>query len=173
MPVEVKTVYTKEVLLRFQFFMATRRKFLWIFMGVCSTLIYGCLLWTSYLGIEVPTTKHCAIVITILDLLYIFLLLILPRFTVKKSKSLNTVVKYTFYEDHYQILTSNPYSSETATHQYTLLHHAEKRDSTLYLFITNHQAQIVDLAELPYKELCLLRQTLEANLSPKKVKWPA
>ena len=173
MLVEVKTVYTKEVLLRFQLFMAGRRKFLWICMGICSTLIYGCLLWLRWLGIEDPTVNYGAIAITILDLLYIFLLLILPRFTVKKSKSLNTVVNYTFYEDHYQILTSNPYSNETATHQYTLLHHAEKRDSTLYLFITNHQAQIVDLAELPYKELCLLRQTLEANLGPKKVKWPA
>ncbi len=172
MPINITTVYTKERLLQFSKVIASMKKLFWIFMALCTVFVIGVGAFAWMLSNEMSLDiMICIISIIVLDTIYLFFYVIWPHITVGKAKNLNTVVKYAFEEDSFRTEAVNAYSNEKATVQYSILNKIVKTDDNLYLFISSHQAYIVDLEPLSAEQTDILKGLLESKISPKKIKW--
>ena len=96
MPITVSTVYTKERLIRLQHFTAANKPVFWTFMAICTLLVAGCWIWLVSLSLPVDHFNIYLFYIFLLDALMLFLYFVLPYLTVKKSKSLDATLTYTF-----------------------------------------------------------------------------
>ena len=171
MPIPVTTVYTKERLLKYQWFAAASKKALWIFMAICTLWVAGCFALLTWFDTASSTIRFCLILIIVWDFLCLFCYFILPRFLVGKTKTLNTSVKYLFQDDCFQIEAENPYAHETSEVRYAMLSKVWKNGDDVYLFISSRQGYIVDLAGLSPEHTALLKNLLESVIDPKKIKW--
>ena len=171
MPIQVTTVYTKERLLRFNNFVVRSKGWMWILMAACTLIVgaaYGLLL---SLGERDRMVEWGFFFILFLDLFYFSMTVLLPRFTVKKAKNLDTSVQYAFDVDAFFAEAKNQYVDEKTTVKYTMLKRVVCRDGELYLLISSVNAYIVDVSALSHEDALLLKRILEEKLTPKRVKW--
>ena len=137
MPIQVTTVYTKERLLRFNNFVVRSKGWMWILMAACTLIVgaaYGLLL---SLGERDRMVEWGFFFILFLDLFYFSMTVLLPRFTVKKAKNLDTSVQYAFDVDAFFAEAKNQYVDEKTTVKYTMLKRVVCRDGELYLLISS------------------------------------
>lgn len=171
MPVEVSTVYTKERLLDLNRFDIRRKKPFWILMAVCTFIVFIAFLLARTFDEPSPQIDICMLMVIVLDVLYILLLIVIPKIAVKKAKLLDARLQYSFFEDHFEIHAAFEFGEETTTLQYAALTRVDARNGDLYLFISKQQAYIVDLTQMSLEQQYWLRNILQNNLEPKKVKW--
>lgn len=167
----VKTVYTKERLLKFSSYVFRSQKFSNWVMGIATVVtILGTLLVYCLDALD-TTVILCFFTIIGLDLVQVLLSVVLPRLTVRKSKMLGTEIEYTFEETGFRYRSSGQFTKEEGTVQYAQLKRAEKQGKELYLMLNNISGNLVDLDTLSDYEEDELRKLLEMNLGSKKVKW--
>jgi hypothetical protein len=171
MPVSVNTVYTKERLLRFNNYVMASKKLTWILFGICTLWVAACFIVLAALGLTDSTVTLCMVLLLVMDITYVLCAFVLPRFTLGKSKSLNTEVRYTFGDDSFELCAVNQYANETSVVRYTAIAKVGKKDTDLYLFISRQQGYIVDLSALPDEQETLLRRLLASKIPDKKFKW--
>lgn len=172
MPICLTTIYTKDRLLRQTYYIIAGKKFFWSVMIIATFLISGMRVLLTAFGLSNSTVTLYLILIIVIDLVYIVCFLILPQFTIKSSKHLNTTVHYSFDADCFQIEAVSAYASGTTTVQYPMLTKIQKNKNDLYLFISHQQSYIADLTELSPEQTAALKQTLQTKINPKKIKWP-
>lgn len=173
MPIEVKTVYTRETLLRFSDYLALRKRALWVLMLLCSAVVlYLCVYAAMIVGWDSDFTWYIVFIL-LWDVLFVFLNFGLPRITVKKAKNLNAAVSYVFAEEQIEINAISQHSTDHSIAQYSLVTKVLKSKQYLYLMLEWNQGFIVDLSELSDDQLSQLRQLLESKLPVKKIKWKA
>ena len=171
MPIQIHTVYTKALFLRFNDFVVKSRRRFWIVMIVCSALVYvfsALLLAMDAFDSEI---RICLIMVLLLDILYPFAFFVLPRMQVKKNKMLNMRLEYTFDVDSFSLQAENQYTAESATVQYAAITKVSKNKSDLYLFLSSRQAYVVDLSALSPKQIDTLKDIMIAKIPQKKIKW--
>jgi len=112
-----------------------------------------------------------ALLLYFIDALYIFSLLIFPRFALNKSKVLNAQIDYSFDADSFTFHSENEHMSGTSTLQYSYLDRIGKKGNNLYLFLNRAQGYIVDLSALSPEEIALLKTTLQQHIKPRRFKW--
>lgn len=168
---EITTVYTRERLLRFNSYVARSKTALWWIIGICTLIVIACTAWLHYWGLADSESDRHLLYILLLDGLFLFLYLVLPRFTVKKQRSLNATVTYTFEQEQFRLAASGPLAEETATIRYGALRSIAKNKTELYLFVSRAQAYVVDLSALSEQELAGLKALLEGTVKPRKFKW--
>ena len=173
MPINTKTVYTREALLRFNNYIVFSKKFLWCSMLISTLIIYASFAVFNFLFGDASDFLFFLIFITAFDALFVFVYFVLPILTVKKAKNLNSTIDYTFYDTHIEIKASTAYSDEAARINYTLLKKAVLKRSVLYLMISAHQGYIVDISKLSRGQSEALIGALMKNLGTKNVKITA
>lgn len=171
MPIQVSTVYTEERLLRLNRYIVGSKKILWVIMTVCTLVVLGCFGLSLWLDILSPQLTFCFGLIVVMDAVYLYCCLILPRFAVRKSKNLNTTVHFAFEGDHLCLEAANAYATESSTIQYAMLTKVVKGKEDLYLFLNRYQAYIVDLSQLSAEQIRELKQILETSIQPRKFRW--
>ena len=171
MPIHITTIYTKERLRAFINYSAASKKFFWIIMVACTVLMAALLVFAATWNILSTSLIMCAFYLVLIDLIYLFAFLILPRITLKKSKQLNTVVEYAFTENSFEMHAHSDYMDDTSTIKYTALHKATKKGPFLYLYPNRTQAFIVDLTSVSEEQIALLKDILSAQFTPRKLKW--
>ncbi len=171
MSIEATTVYTKEVLLRFNDFLALRKRALWIIMLLgTAAVLYMCTHAALIIGWNFELALYIVLILA-WDALFLFLNFGLPRLTVRKAKNLNATVNFVFTQEHIQIHAQNEYSTDQSVVQYALISKALKSEQYLYLMLMWNQGFVVDLQTLSEKQRKHLRLLLESKLPAKKVKW--
>ncbi len=171
MQVEIKTVYTKENLLKVAGFMAAKRSFLWILMAVATLLVFFCFAIVAVFGELDRTIWTCLIMVAVIDLLYLFFYLVYPRLTVNKAKNRDLAVTYVFCEEEIRIKAKNEYIDESSIVKYSVMSKVHKKGSDLYIFDTMRRIFYVDLSGAESKDLVILRELLEKHFGNKKIIW--
>ena len=171
MPITVSTVYTKERLIRLQHFTAANKPVFWTIMILCTLLVAGRWVWLTSLSLPVDDLNFYLFYIFLLDVLMLFLYFVLPYLTVKKSKSLDATLTYTFEEGQFHIDASSALVTESLTSQYAAIYRVARNKTDLYLYINRVSAYIIDLSSLSEEQLALLKQTLKAAIPAKKIRW--
>ena len=171
MPITVSTVYTKERLIRLQHFTAANKPVFWTIMILCTLLVAGCWVWLTSLSLPVDDLNFYLFYIFLLDVLMLFLYFVLPYLTVKKNKSLDATLTYTFEEGQFHIDASSALVTESLTSQYAAIYRVARNKTDLYLYINRVSAYIIDISSLSEEQLALLKQTLKAAIPAKKIRW--
>lgn len=171
MPIEVKTVYTREILLRFSDALGKRRFFLWLMLAVGTALVCSFSVCTALLiGWSLELVLY--IVFALLwDAFGIFMTFGLPRLTVKKNPVLNATVEYTFFDDRFQVRGNSALSSELAENRYAILEGVISSGNDLYLMFNTQQGCIVDLQNLSRKQISQLYNTLKDHFPANRFQW--
>ena len=102
-----RTVYDKERLIRFNNFIILKKRFFWLFMIVCTVLVFGSFALTLALRIYDSTILLCFALTIFIDITYVLGYLVLPRFTVNKAVGLNTNILFEFQEDTFKLSATN------------------------------------------------------------------
>lgn len=171
MPIEIKTVYTKERLLRFSYYVFGRKlilNILYLILGIFAllTLIAGAIL--DVLTIEIALMLSVGLLIV---LAYFLLNLLLPQILVRKANNLNTDINYSFSEENLSIIAENSLINENTNIKYDIFKKIVKYKNELYLFIEKYQAFIVDLSETDEEIVSTLKALLSTKVAHKKFKW--
>ena len=171
MPIEVKTVYTKEMLLRFNDFLALRKRALWIIMILgTAAILYMCIHAALIIGWNSELVTYTVLILA-WDALFLFLNFGLPRITVKRAPNLNAEVNYVFSREHIEVNAQSTYSTDQSIIRYGLVNKAFKTGGYLYLLLTWNRGFLVDLSSLSNAQTAELRLLLESKLPAKKIKW--
>lgn len=170
MPIELKTVYTKDRLLKFNKVVAASKKWFWILMIICSLLVISASVFLAIVDELTSTTIAGLIFIVAMDITYI-ILYFASRVSIKKSKILNTVIDYTFDTDTITSHSVNSYLDETSTVKYSLIFKVIKKDYELYLFTARNSAMLVDISSLSSDQIALLKNTIESQIASKRINW--
>ena len=171
MPIELKTVYTKDRLLKFYKVVAASKKWFWILMTICSLLVISASVFLAIVDELTSTTIAGLIFIVAMDITYIILYFVAPHFTINKSKILNTVIDYSFDSDTVTSHAVNSYINETSTIKYSVIFKVIKKDYDLYLFTARNRAMLVDISSLSSDQIALLKNTIESQIASKKINW--
>ena len=140
----VQTIYDKERLVRFNSFIALRKRFFW------SVLILGTVLITACLAIFIVLDPHnssiwfCAGFVYIIDVTYAFCYFVLPRFIVNKSPILNANILFEFHEDFFKISATLKNGTESSELNYSAVVKLMESKQDIYLFISQRQCYILD-----------------------------
>ncbi|MBQ8880273.1 MAG: YcxB family protein [Clostridia bacterium] len=171
MSIRTESVYTKERLIRFNNYVMLSKKVLLSLMAIGTLLVYGCVIFMMVNGGLAETVTYSAIFLTLLDVFYIFVSFILPRFTLKKSKTLNAKITCIFNESGFDLsVTSNTFN-ESSTIRYPTLTQIVKNKNDIYLFIASNQAFITSVDGLREDEIEELRSLLSNSINKKDFKW--
>ena len=170
MEINNSTVYTKERLLRFNRFYAKNQKFLWCALPISTVLVYFIgLIQAIFSELSLPIAA-CALVLTLFDIILpLMFFVILPKYVLKKTKILNTVIEYKFTDGEIFIAVNNESIEEKTSMKYSMLRKAAKNSDELYLFLSSSNAFVVDLSLMLDEEKEQLKSALKANI--KKVRW--
>jgi hypothetical protein len=170
MEINNSTVYTKERLLRFNRFYAKNQIFLWCALPISTVLVYFIgIIQAIFSELSLPIAA-CALVLTLFDIILpLMFFVILPKYVLKKTKILNTVIEYKFTDGEIFISVNNESIEEKTSMKYSMLQKAAKNSDELYLFLSSSNAFVVDLSLMSDEEKEQLKSALKANI--KKVRW--
>jgi hypothetical protein len=139
-----KTVYTLERLARFSSFTSLKKKWVWIFIGICTAIV-GLTFALQFLLIGFDKTITYAFVgVILIDALYFFLCFVFPKIALKKSPALNAEISYEFTADGYRIEAVLKNGKETSELNYDAIKKVLHSKDDIYLYIASNQAYIID-----------------------------
>ena len=173
MTLQITTVCTKERLLRFYFYyQLVQRVWFPIILGFDMILMTA---WVIKDFLNGPPVSESVVamfgIVWIIGLTWVVAALILPLFTVKKAKNLNTVTETIFGEEgmHYKMCST--YATQEGELKYGMFVKYIKNKNDLYLFVSARQAWIVDMSALDAQQVQDLKALLEQKIVSKKNKW--
>ncbi len=165
-----RTVYSYDLLLRFNNFFAKSKKLMWIFMigfDILITVIF-CFDFIMY-GFDSQMILYMILILAI-TATYIIMMLVVPKFSLKKSKLLDAVCTFTFTDEQFEINAESSYSSENASLKYSALYKVMEDDQCFYLFRTKNQANVIDKDGFVTGNITDFREFLRGKIEPKKFK---
>ena len=112
MPINLKTVYTKERLLRLNDYLVRSKKFFWGFMILTTLLMLAMSVFALRIAAMNWEMIICLCTVLAIDLISVFGYLILPRITVGKQKNLDIEIEYSVGDDGIGIKAANEYGDE-------------------------------------------------------------
>ena len=173
MPGQITTVYTKERFLRFYYYyQLVKRVWCPIVLGGDMILISAWMVRDLMNGPPVSESVAAAFfIVWVIGITWIVVALILPLFTVKRAKNLNTVTETTFEEDGMHYNRTSAYSTEEGEVKYGMFVKYIKNKQDLYLFISAKQAWLVDISSLDEQQTQALKAFLKQKIVSKKNKW--
>ncbi len=176
MKITLETLYTRERLLkfsRFHFFSNTKRI---VFYSVLTAVLFVAAAIAVVNGIINKSFNSYSyyfillfIFTVLLDAFNLFTALILPLFTVKKAKSLNATVTYTFEDDGFTMKSHSEFADGDDFYAYSAFERAVNKNDELYLYISRNSCYIADVSALSTEEKEQIKAKLVENV--KKVKW--
>ena len=171
MPIELTTVYNKEIMLRFSDAMGRRRFFLWLIMAIGTALTFSFTISTAMIVGWNSKLISYIVFILVWDAFGFFLPFGWPRLTIRKNPALNTTVEYRFYEDHFQVQGNTPLSMGMSDNQYAMLQGVIKSGTDLYLIVAPQHGCIVDLQHLSSAQVDQLHAIFLRKFPANRVQW--
>ena len=144
MKISAKTVYSADTLLGFNYYFARTKLWFYILLAISTLLVTGSFTMSLALDFCDLTMIICFVAIIVLDALIIYTHFIHPRFTVKKTPSLDAIVCFEFSDENFTVSAKNDRIDETSTSAYSTIIKAAESNSFIYLYISKVQAFIVD-----------------------------
>lgn len=165
-----KTVYSYDMLLRFNNFFAKSKKFTWILMIGLDIFITALLCFDFIMfGFDSQMLLYLVLILTI-TATYIIMMLVVPRFSLKKSKLLDAVCTFTFTDEQFEISAESAFSSESASLKYSALYSVMEDEQCFYLFRTKNQANLINKDGFISGNAEDFREFLRGKVEPKKFK---
>lgn len=172
MQITVKTKYSKEKLLKFNNYIVAHKWMQNILMILGTLLIAALHVVFAIRGVSSQTLAVCTVLIVFFDLAYLICYIILPMFTVKRAKNLNTVIQYVFYEGCFDIGVKDSFTERPSRISYTKLTKVAFHKGDLYLFFSPNHGYIVDTTSMKRDDSIALRDALMSKLPKSKVNFP-
>ncbi len=148
-----KSVYTLDRLMRFNTFHAFSKKWIWILLALCTAFVYVTGIFSIITNGWDNKLAFSMLFITLLDVLYVLLALVLPRFTFKKTPGFEAVIDFQFYDDIFVSDVKTDKLTEHTEVKYESVTNARISGGDLYLYISANQAHIVDTSTLSPNDL--------------------
>ncbi len=171
MELKISTVYTKQRLLRFNDYFWMQRKVFFSFMAVCTLLVWASVALLIFIDALTDTVVLCSVMVTFMDLAYLFGAFVLPRLTANKAPAADAVLDYVFRDGEMSINVETDKENANSTIKYPAIIKVGKKNDDVYLFISKRQGYIVDVSELSEIELDALKALVTSHLPVRKVKW--
>ena len=165
------TVYDTDRYVRFNASHFLSRKWFIILMGSLTGFItLTFILGTALLGFDWELLIYtCAL--WLLDALYLILVLVLPRFTFKKSPAYMSVSHIEFFDDGFiEDSKTNDVTSHTE-HTYAVLKKLRESKTDVYLYISSNQAYLVGKDSFTVGNAESFKRFLYTRVDPKIVKY--
>lgn len=140
----VTTIYKYDRLLGFNFFLASRKRLLWIMLALLTALFTSMLISNLCFGNFSSQLLVYVIVMWCLSLVFLGRYFILPRFTMKRAPGLDMKIKYEFDENGFVISVNKNGALQKATHKYSHILKVMQSKTDIYLFTTKVQCFIID-----------------------------
>lgn len=176
MKITLETQYTKERLLKFNRFHAFSNTKRIVFYSVVTVLLSFSAVISVINGIINKSFNSYSyyfillfVFTVLLDAFNLFTALILPLFTVKKAKSLNAILTYTFEDDGFTMKSHSEFADGDDFYAYSAFERAVNKNDELYLYISRNNCYIADISSLTAFEKEQIKAKLVENV--KKVKW--
>ena len=171
MEIKINTKYDKDRLIRFNHFMSLQKKVFWLMVAIITLGFVGYYVYfTMTYGFYVKMLVACSLIV-VMDIVYIILHIVMPYFTVKKSRTLNAEIEYVFYDEHLTMNAATALESSVSKINYSAIIKAIKKNNELYLLVKSNQALLVDLSTLTSDEISRLKESLSKYIKPEKLKW--
>ena len=142
------TVYSAEKLLKFNKFTAFEKKWFWLFLFFCTAMCSASFAVLSLRGSFNLTAFVCLILVSFLDVFYVFVSFALPKISLKKSPTFGATVNFEFYTDSFTVHALTKVGKKSASHRYSSLLKARETENDIYLYIAKQQAYIVDKSSI-------------------------
>ena len=128
-----------------------------ITVNVIMLLIF--VLFTAILGFDLFITV-AILFIALLDAIYIFSHVALPKIISKKASAVVAEITFRFKEDEIEIEAKKPNFIENSTVRYEGITDFQENKNYFYLFISKNQAYVVDINRLENSNPSYLRNFL-------------
>jgi len=171
MEIKINTKYDKDRLIRFNHFMSLQKKVFWLMVAIVTLGFVGYYVYfTMTYGFYIKMLVACSLIV-VMDIVYIILHIVMPYFTVKKSRTLNAEIEYVFYDEYLTMDAATALESSVSKINYSAIIKAIKKNNELYLLVKSNQALLVDLSSLTSEETNRLKEILSKYIKPEKLKW--
>ena len=148
MSFSASTVYTREKLLEFNKFVAFKRRWFWVFLSVCTVICIASFILMLALDDLDKTVIISFSAMMFIDVFYVTVTFLVPRWTLKKSPALNAEIKFEFNSDNLCVNAITKHGRESAELRYSTIIKACETSTVIYLYIAKNQAYIVDKSTL-------------------------
>ncbi len=172
MPIEARTVYTKERILGLSNHIAKNGNG-WIVLLVCNIVVIVSCLGTFFFDSFATEDIVGLAIFGVIDFLWLLIEIILPRVGLEKSLTYNAAVKFTFNEDNYTVESQLKNGTNSSTSDYFTIKKVENQKTDVYLFVNRRQAFVVDVSDFPPEKLWVFKDLLYRKVPAKKIKWKA
>lgn len=171
MDIKSTTVYTRERLIRFSDYFARMKMTGWIIYAVLTAIIIAGDVFLFLHGALTEQMIFLTALAILIDLLMVFMFVILPRLTVKKTNSYEARLNYSFSEEEVHLESEGKLFRDSTSFKYGAIEKAAAYKDDLYLFISKRQAYIVDLSAMSADDVSELRSLLAMKIPANKIKW--
>lgn len=169
MPIEATTVYTPDLMYRYQRSMGPSTLSIILICSICSFIGLMNILLMIMIDEDLTFAIGCMVFFLIMDAIGLFATFGLPKIAAKKTP--NARIHYTFYQDGFTLTATTDHGTESASNRYSVVTKVIKKGNDLYLLISNLQAFIVDLSALHPAQVAQLHGIMQMHLPANKIKW--
>ena len=146
MNISAVTVYDRARLLRFNSFYMSKKLITHIVILVSLLLVSAVFIWQASNGIFNPLITFCFALVWFVSILYAVIFYVLPRFALKRARSLNASITYTFGDRSFRLESHSEGESATNDVSYSVIDRVMQSKLDIYLFLNSKQCFIVDKA---------------------------
>ncbi len=146
MSISAVTVYDRERLLRFNSFYMSKKLITRIVILISLFLVSTVFIWQAANGIFDSLIIFCFALVWFIAILYTVVFYVLPRFALKKARSLNASITYTFGDTSFRLESHAEGESATNDVAYSVIDRVMENKFDIYLFLNSKQCFIVDKA---------------------------
>ena len=141
--ISATTVYDYNCIISFEYFYAASRKLFWTLMAAATLLVTAAFV----VDIAISDNNYFVFIgfglVVLLDLVYIGLYFVYPRFAAKRAPVLGAIVHFDFYEEKINICSVGEKVRENIEIDYSCITCVKESKKYIYLFISKAQAYIV------------------------------
>lgn len=173
MPIEFTTNVDYKTYEEFYFYSIYKRrykmaKFIGSFFIVIAVLLFAVSIFIPC--IFRPYARLILLIIT-WSIFFGFIVFLLPKIQHKNmSKLLSVPRKFTFYDNHFELVLESEKVSDFAKMSYSELSKVCETRNTILLYITGNQAYLIRKSDIPTVQAQALRNLFIRVIEPKKLK---
>ncbi len=142
--ISVTSRYHYRQLLKFCYFHAMNRRKLWIIPAVCDVILFGMLIFFYLHPGEDSVIRVCRLVILVCAVVLPICCFAAPGIAVKRSGQLGTVCRFDFAPDEIRFTLESGGEKEESFIKYMAIYGVYETNTDFYLYISKHQAYILD-----------------------------
>lgn len=139
-----KTIYTRERLLRFNYYHALSKKGLLATVAITTVFILLTFIFDTILYETIDSTLLILLILAlVLDATYLIMSFVVPRFATKNAIGLEGTICGEFYHDRFVLDAKTATVSERSENSYAIIKKVRASKEDIYLYISAEQAFVI------------------------------